>query len=184
LNFTSDYHKERIGPDSYEHTTSTADYQFSLQPQFLISIADFIEINPFIGISRYTLKHYDDGELVATQLALFGLDGGCGCYARIVKGELLRFSMGLRIAFGNMSSNNESLDYEEYVYAFIGVPANIDLRFSDHFFMRASPEVVQLGVESTTFQEEDSSDNAEDVTDYYFRVMTQLGVSLGFFFTF
>ena len=68
---------------------------------------------------------------------------------------------------------------ELYQSGDFSIPANIDLRLSDRFFIRTSPTILNVGYNVRTTGNEDQYSG-----NFYWNFVTTAGVSIGFFFTF
>ena len=145
-------------------------------PVFLIDIANRIEIVPFFGFNLYRRSEYDNDDQTSLQRN-WGFNFGCGVYYRLINGEVFRFSIGPKIFYGMTfyPDNTEEL----YQSGDFSIPANIDLRLSDRFFIRTSPTILNVGYNVRTTGNEDQYSG-----NFYWNFVTTAGVSIGFFFTF
>lgn len=160
-----------------DNSTNTLTYNlYNFGPVFLISISDQLEINPFFGFHFYRQNTYRNDDRTAFQRN-WGYNLGCGAYFRLINGEVFRFSIGPKISYGMTfyPDNTDNL----YQFGEIGMPANIDFRLSDRFFIRASPTIFNIGYSLRTTGNEDLYSG-----DFYWNFITTAAVSIGFFFTF
>jgi hypothetical protein len=159
------------GVNNEMRNTSTT---FSLYPTVIILVGSNMEIAPFAGIEVGSSRSYRNNELQNEQ-SYFGIAGGCGLYFRLIDQGVLRFSIGPKVSFG-MSFPADSDEFS--LSPAIGAPANIDLCFNDHFFVRASPTLAELSYTHRSINENQSNG------DLRFVLLTQAGMSIGFFITF
>ena len=161
----------QVNSNNENHSTT---YRFGIQPQVLILAADFIEIAPFAGFNSYRYVRYVN-EDQTSESSSFGFNLGCGLYFRVAGNNVLRFSIGPEVFYGmNFVGDSDTYSLSTGLYA----PANIDLSFSPHFFVRLSPNLVEVPF-SYTYQDENAYTNS-----FSFRIITQTSTALGFFFTF
>jgi hypothetical protein len=154
----------------------TVRYTFNAGPRVLIVIGEKVEVAPFVDLSYSRTSYYVNGDLRTLDRS-WGYDAGCGVYFRLINGEVFRFSIGPRLLYG-MNFDPENTDFTQNLW-YLSAPANIDFRLSDRFFVRASPVIAGVGYTlNSTGQQDAYSGN------FYFRVITQSALSIGFFFTF
>lgn len=170
---TSTTEKFRI-TETTSTETGTGTYELGVRPSVIINVGENIEIVPFAGFSYNNWKATQDGD-VQQENGSSGFDLGCGLFFRIIDGEILRFSIGPQFSYGMMFPHESE---QVTTLLGLGAPANIDICFSDRFFMRASPVLVQFSFGHTRVDE----DRSRSVTS--FDIVTENGLSIGFFFTF
>ncbi|MBN1758521.1 MAG: hypothetical protein JW863_09400 [Chitinispirillaceae bacterium] len=173
INLTSDLITQHNQQNSNNDNSSTT-YTFGIQPQVLILVSDFIEVAPFAGFNTYRYVRYNNSDQTSESTS-FGFNFGCGLFFHVAGNEIIRFSIGPEINYGMSFPDAED---QFTLYTGVDVPANIDLCFNNHFFMRLSP--VLAGID---FTHQSNSEN-NYTNEFNFYIITQTGASLGFFFTF
>ncbi|NLG17320.1 MAG: hypothetical protein GX556_08345 [Fibrobacter sp.] len=154
-----------------ERTTSA--FGFSLIPSVIIVPSDRLEIVPFIGyFSSIMWENNENGDQTAKN-SESGVDMGAGLFFRLFEADPIRFSFGPELGFLPSWSDN----FRNYDIG-ISAPVNIDLLFSDSFFVRMSASIVDFGLHITDY------DNDAKETRFRTGIQTQVTPSLGFFFTF
>ncbi|MBN1309466.1 MAG: hypothetical protein JXA18_16220 [Chitinispirillaceae bacterium] len=175
MNFNSRMHNDRqANSQNANNDFSTFEYNLDVQPTAVIVVMDNIEIAPFGGFTFYRQNRYQDDDLTQESWSA-GYNLGCGLYFRLIRGDVLRFSLGPQFYFGQTFPG----DSDEYSLAVaLNAPANIDFCFNDHFFLRASPVLAEISLDYTHINENRFN------RDINFNIITQRGLSVGFFFTF
>ncbi len=163
----------QMGKDLDRNTVS---YDLNLGPEFLITIAERVEISPFFHVMHSRSSTYINDDL-QTLNRLWGFDYGVGTYFRLINGDIFRFSTGPKV-MASMQFDPETTDESTFSW-YLTAPANIDFRLSDRFFIRTSPTIAGLGYTLETTGSEDQYTGR-----FSFTVITQSTITIGFYFTF
>lgn len=154
---------------------TTRDFNFSIVPSLIIVPSDRLEIVPFIGYSSSNSWEYDaDGDKIS-ESSLSGVYMGAGLFFRLFKVKPIRFSFGPQVHFTPFWNDF----FREYNFG-VSAPVNIDLLFSDAFFVRMSASIISIYLGITDY--DDNYDRGK--TSFSTAISTQVTPSMGFFFTF
>ena len=173
LNFSSEF-TNNASQQNQNNRTNSVYYDLTIEPTLLILISEMIEVAPFAGFTFGSQANYTNDDQI-NKNSNSGFNFGCGLNFRIIGNELIRFSIGPRVAY-EMSFVHDSDEYT--LTPSFGAPANIDLQFNDRFFMRLSPLLAEIKYQHHSYGQDRYNG------EFKFNIITQTGSSIGFFITF
>jgi hypothetical protein len=181
VNFATDLHNEshKVTAGNIETDNRSSGFGIKVIPSLIIVPDSRIEIVPNVGFSfgHYaTENRFNDSVINESSNNTVGFGAGCGLFFRAIDASVLRFSIGPDLQFWYTDPDGD----ENYLIdASIGLPANIDLIFSNRFFARISSRLFRSGV---VYSRNSDTDHTTAVT--FFDIKTILSPSLGFYFSF
>ena len=166
---SSDEQGNRIGTDNV--------LDLSVFPSVIIAPSDRIEFVPFGGFffSHTWGETEQDGVVVSERENTFsGFGAGMGLFFRLFNREIIRFSVGPELAF-TLAWDDD--DYFRFNWE-LSAPVNIDILFSDRFFIRMSESVASINMTLYDY------DNNRNRTEFGSIINSRVTPSIGFYFTF